>query len=124
NVDSGECLWRKPGHAKGESISSVSFSPSGPLLASASDDGTARFWTTAGDPVGQPLVHQNPVRQAAFSPDGRFLLTVDEGKRGAPAAVYVWDAQSARRLRKLPHESGIDRIAINPVSELIATTSG
>src|SRR5262249_9310997 len=70
---------------------SLSFSPDGTRLASASEDGTARLWDVAtGRPVGGPLHHlgKDKVVSAAFSPNGQRLVTAS-----ADGTVSQWDTQ-------------------------------
>jgi WD40 repeat protein len=52
-------------------VNGVAFSPDGALLATASQDQTARLWDVAtGQPSGTPLPsHTDAVYAVAFSPD-------------------------------------------------------
>ena len=54
----------------------VAFSPDGRLLATASEDKTARLWDPAtGKHLRALTGHTGPVLSVAFSPDGRLLAT-------------------------------------------------
>jgi WD40 repeat protein len=53
----------------------VAFSPDGRLLATASDDGSARVWEWAGGQERARVTHDEAVRGVAFSPDGGLLAT-------------------------------------------------
>ncbi|GHB36929.1 hypothetical protein GCM10010331_25430 [Streptomyces xanthochromogenes] len=79
-------------------VTSVSFSPSGQLLASASWDGTARLWQVVGGRALWPLAalrgHTKFVRSVAFSPDGRALVTASED-----TTLRVWDVSEPRTPR-------------------------
>jgi WD40 repeat protein len=60
----------------------VEWSPNGRHVLTVSPDGTARLWDAAS---GQPLVHgllrhDEPIRQAAFHPDGSFVATTDRDR--------------------------------------------
>jgi WD40 repeat protein len=46
------------------------------MVVIGSDDHTARFWDPVlGKPLGRPLRHKGPVRDVAFSPDGKTVAT-------------------------------------------------
>ncbi|GAB4276341.1 MAG: AAA-like domain-containing protein [Oscillatoriaceae cyanobacterium] len=63
---------RLEGHTK--TIISVSYSPDGKLIATASDDNTAKIWAADGTPIAT-LNHSGPVRSVAWSPDSKILAT-------------------------------------------------
>src|SRR5262249_49494438 len=69
---------------------SVEFSPDGTILASASDDGTAKLWNLL-DPahpvaLGQPLADpRGGLMSVTFRPDGRYLAT-----GSASGTIAMW----------------------------------
>lgn len=71
-------------------IKAVSLSRTNRLLVSTSLDKTARLWNLDTNlPVGPPLQHKNGVDCAAFSDDGKVLVT---GCRDHN--TYVWDVHA------------------------------
>jgi len=81
------------------------------------------------------LPHEWPIRFAAFSPDGRWLVTVT-GEASSDAAepsatalvgstVRVWEVSSARKLTEvsLANDGGIGRTALSPDGGWLATMS-
>jgi len=80
------------------------------LLASASY-GTARLWNLDTNlPIGPPLLHQGWVNDAAFSADGKFLVTACDDKN-----AYVWNAHTI--LQEAGHE---DLLSLPNVSVCLA----
>ena len=71
-------------------VTAISLLQNDRLLASVSDDRTARLWNLNMNlPVGPPLQHQDWVWHAAFSADGKFLVTGCGDKN-----AYVWNTHS------------------------------
>jgi len=67
-------------------VDSLSLFQNDRLLASGSDDKTARLWNLDTNlPVGPPLQHQAFVQTAAISADGKLLVT------GGHRNAYIWD---------------------------------
>ncbi len=70
------------------------FSPDGILVATASNDGTARLWNAStGLPLGLPLAHGEAVWQSEFNPAGDRLATASLDGR-----VKVWDVATGRQV--------------------------
>jgi WD40 repeat protein len=68
----------------------ITLSSNNRLLASASDDNTARLWNLDTNlPVGPPLHHEHEVTCAAFSADAKVVVTGCEDKN-----AYVWDVHA------------------------------
>ena len=84
NSDTGKQIghpWR--GHIS--IIRSLSLSPDGSILASASWDTAVRFRNaTTGDPIGR-LQHAKGVNTVRFSPSGEFVVST-----GWDGKIYVW----------------------------------
>src|SRR5439155_976055 len=81
----------------------------------ASLDRTARVWDAeTGRPVGPPLRHADRLTGAAFSPDGRRVLTLSWDDTGR-----VWDAASGTPLTPpLRHGSPVMCGAFSPDGRL------
>jgi WD40 repeat protein len=80
-------FWRRRqiGERTAHSVQGVAFSPDGLLLATASDDKTARVWEVAGGQERARVTHDGSVLSVAFSPDGRLLATASDDK-----SARVW----------------------------------
>ena len=93
----------------------VAFSPdSGKLLTYGSDEfgGTASVWDVTGKQIGktiQPANEMSTIRCAAFSPDGRRMVTA-----GYKGTAQIWDVLSTAPLGKpMQYEIGVEMIAFS-----------
>jgi WD40 repeat protein len=67
------------------SVESISVSPDGKRIASASLDGTLRIWDLANNENRQLAGHEGGAQWVAFSPDGRTVISAGQDK-----AVRLW----------------------------------
>ena len=89
----GRLVVELDGHT-GE-LNLVTFNADGKLLASASDDRTARVWRLpSGEPVGSELPHEHPVQQVALSADSRYLATATLPAQSTNVTVQVWNLET------------------------------
>ncbi|MBL8999597.1 MAG: serine/threonine protein kinase [Phycisphaerae bacterium] len=124
SASSGEVMRRWSGHS--DRVRGIAFHPTGPLLASASDDGTARLWNLAtGDSV-ELRGHADRVYCVGFSPDGRFLATGSED-----TTIAIWDVpgeadyRSTRELTRLRgHEAYVYSLTFSPDGSRLVSGSG
>jgi WD40 repeat protein/energy-coupling factor transporter ATP-binding protein EcfA2 len=101
-------------------IYSVSFSPDGKRVATASFDKTAKIWDAA---TGKELMtlsgHEGWVWSVTFSPDGTRLATASIDK-----TVKIWDAATGKELMTLRgHEGPVWTVAFSPDGKRLATGS-
>lgn len=81
-------------HGPHVTINDVAVSPDGRLLATASQDRTARVWLVRdGSQVGQPIPHEGAVEALAFGPGSQWLATASRVSRG-PSSVRIWEART------------------------------
>ena len=109
------------GHREGSGFAG-SFHPSLELVASASNDGTARLWSTVSGKAVQVFKHPRQVNHAVFSPDGRRLLTA------SGQAAYLWDIDTGGKILSMLDERIDDRYSMlvavfNPNGDRVVTGS-
>jgi WD40 repeat protein len=109
-----------------DAVCSVTFSPDGTKVATASGasdswwglKGGARLWDAAtGRPLGEPMRHDGRVHSVAFSPDGTKLATASEDK-----TARLWNATTGRPLRKpIRDDRWVEAVALSADGTKIAT---
>ncbi len=107
-----------PDPPQGSPVRELAWSPSGAVLAVATDRFVELLNPDTGQPVGESLLHDTPVTAVAWSGDGRALATADR------ETARVWDAGLTRPAGLLL--SHTDRVAAaewNPSGTLVATAS-
>ncbi len=107
-----------PGHTGG--VTNCAFSPDGSLLATVSDDGTARIWrVTDGTEVAVLVGHAGGLWGCAFSPDGTLLATSSTDR-----STRLWRVSTGEQVIALRgHDDWVRSCVFSPDGTLLATTS-
>jgi hypothetical protein len=97
---------------------SVAFSLDGSLIAAEGHENSVLVWQVKDGVLINTLKgHTAQIKNLAFSPDGRQLISVANDLR-------AWDVSSGKLLRKLDYSrNGIRQTAISPDAKLLATTT-
>ncbi|MEH2338585.1 nSTAND1 domain-containing NTPase [Nostoc sp.] len=74
-------------------VRSVSFSPDGKTIATASDDKIARLWNLQGQLLQKLKGHQGTVYSVSFSPDGKTIATASSDK-----TARLWPVENLNQL--------------------------
>lgn len=87
-------------------VSSVTFSPDGKYILSASHEGTAKIWSAeTGEIVRTLKGHNDVVFSAAYSSDGTHIVTA-----GSDRSARIWDARGTTQKNAFrPHRLGRTR---------------
>jgi WD40 repeat protein len=110
---------RLTGHL--DSVSSVSFSRDGRLLASGSADRTVRIWdVTTSKCLAVLTGHTDTVFAAEFHPDGKRLASA-----GRDRSIWLWDLATGQEVARLEgHANYVFSLAFSPDGTSLASGSG
>ena len=97
DVDTGEPIETFRSHERFGSFTSVTFSPDGNIIASASRDKTIRLWSPHTGLLLKTISgHTEPVNSVIFSPDGKLFISA------AADGIRVWDTDTNELIKFLP----------------------
>jgi WD40 repeat protein len=99
----------------------VAFSPDGTKILTGSKDRTARLWDArTGQPIGEPMRHDQPVWALAFSRDGTKILTGSGDRKGGSARL--WDTATAQPLlASISHTTSVESVEFSPDGQRFLT---
>jgi tetratricopeptide (TPR) repeat protein len=101
-------------------VHSVSYSPDGTRLASASYDNTVKVWdATSGAQLATLRGHTDIVTAVSYSPDGRRLVSTDLSGR-----TLVWDAATGKPLPGPPPSPSLRADNVSPDGATVAVPVG
>jgi len=99
-------------------LTSVSFSPNGQYMATASSDGTARLWDLSGNQKAEFKGHQGWVTSVSFSPNGEYIATA-----GEDGTARLWDLSGKQKAEFKGHQDWLTSVSFSPNGQYIATAS-
>ncbi|MDZ8236319.1 MAG: WD40 repeat domain-containing protein [Nostoc sp. ChiQUE01a] len=98
---------------------SVSFSPDGKLLATASrKENEAFLWKLSGEKIAEFKGHADIINRVSFSPNGQFIATASFDKTSR-----LWNLSGKMVAELKGHENRVNDVNFSPNSDLIATAS-
>jgi WD40 repeat protein len=117
-ISDGALLRTFDGHTAG--VMSVSFSPDGLTLASASHDTNVHLWRVSNGSLLQVLEgHGNTLTSVAFSPDGAYIAS-----GSSDLTARIWRASDGTLHQELGwHTNTVSEVAFSPDGEILATAS-
>ncbi|MBD2744526.1 caspase family protein [Coleofasciculus sp. FACHB-1120] len=100
-----------------QKVNSVTFSPDGNSLASASDDNTVKLWRRDGTLI-KSLEHKERVIGVAFSPDGNLIASACADKN-----IKLWRLDGTLLKTFTGHADWVTSISFSPDGQFLASAS-
>jgi WD40 repeat protein len=99
-------------------VSSVSFSPNGQLIASASKDNTIKLWKADGTWLKDLNSHEKGVYNVSWSPDGKTIASASWDK-----TVKLWSSEGTLLNTLMGHTAPVYSVSFSPDGKTIASAS-
>ncbi|MGL6338588.1 MAG: AAA-like domain-containing protein, partial [Waterburya sp.] len=99
-------------------VNSVSYSPDGKLIASASSDNTVKIWQADGKLLSTLKGHQDSVIDVAFSPQGKILASTGEDN-----TIKLWSSQGILQKTISGHQGSVYQVNFSPQGDILASGS-
>ncbi|MFB2975092.1 CHAT domain-containing protein [Microseira sp. BLCC-F43] len=99
-------------------VNSVTWSPNGKILASASDDNTIKLWNLEGKEIGTLEGHTAAVNSISISPNGKILVSGSND-----GTIKLWTLKG-KEIRTLKYGAGVNSVSISPDGKIVASAGG
>jgi WD40 repeat protein len=95
--------------------------PASPETGAELDKQPAIIWDVeSGRELKKLIGHKCPVTTAAFSPDGKKIVTASYGN---DCTIRIWDTNSGEELQKLAEHGAVHSAVFSPNGKMIVTAS-
>jgi WD40 repeat protein len=97
-------------------VLAMAFGPGNNIITSGNDKKVSLVNLLAGKQILSVLT-QSPVRDLAFSPDGKWFVTGADDHR-----IRVWDAEDGSERLSMSQDGAVNKVVVSPDGQWIATT--
>lgn len=104
--------------------SAVANSPDARTVLYATREKSAQLWdVVTGKTIGEALPHADQVYRAAFSPNGKVVLTAS-GSFTKPKEVRLWDVTKGKAICTVPNDSYVEAAVFSPDGTVLLLAPG